>query len=152
MFGWIMKNPSLAKPRKRKGFIAVQQESQVSEEVQEGIEASGATFSTERHDLEEGANEVMATESAVDNHMNLVTATVSAAENHMNLVTITKDTMQGYVSALKWYYKENKVVMDDKVIQELSTIVAGYKKIVATKKKNGVMDEQVFDCQVDFVI
>lgn len=93
LFGWLMKNSSLAKPRRRAGFVA----------------------------------------------------NVAADTNdHLNQITVSKDTMQGYISALKWYYKEKSKIMDADTVQALSMFVAGYKKIVAKKKKDGVMDEQVF--------
>ncbi len=62
-------------------------------------------------------------------------ATVMAA----NIATMSASCMQGYKSALLWYYDEMKVAMDDKTNHWLDEFVAAYKKYVARKKQNGVM-------------
>ena len=48
--------------------------------------------------------------------------------------------MQGYKSALKWLYTLRKVVFPDCLDQWLDNFVKGYKKIVAEKKLNGIME------------
>jgi hypothetical protein len=54
-------------------------------------------------------------------------------------VTIASNTMQGYKSALIWYYKEKKVDFPTSISQSVETFITGYKKQIADKKLQGVM-------------
>jgi hypothetical protein len=54
-------------------------------------------------------------------------------------VTIASNTMQGYKSALVWYYKEKKVDFPVSLGQTIDNFITGYKKQIADKKLNGVM-------------
>ena len=55
-------------------------------------------------------------------------------------ITVSVSCMQGYKSALKWLYTLRKVVFPDCLDQWLDNFVKGYKKIVAEKKLNGIME------------
>lgn len=54
--------------------------------------------------------------------------------------TIAYSTMQIFKSALKWWYSENKVRLDKDIEQRLDMLIDGYKKVMAQKKKRGIMD------------
>ena len=58
-----------------------------------------------------------------------------------NQATVSKETMQGYKSALLWLYEEkHKIETSAKTTKWLSSFVKGYKRIVAQKKQDGIMD------------
>ena len=58
-----------------------------------------------------------------------------------NQATVSKETMQGYKSALLWLYEEkHKIEMSAETTKWLSSFVKGYKRIVAQKKQDGIMD------------
>jgi hypothetical protein len=48
-------------------------------------------------------------------------------------------TIRSYKSALKWLYKEQKVIMEDSVDQGIETLLQGYKRRVADWKASGKM-------------
>ena len=57
-----------------------------------------------------------------------------------NKVTISPSCMQGYKSALQWYYWENgKLTIDNAINNWANKFIEGYKKSVADKKARGVM-------------
>ena len=74
--------------------------------------------------------------------MRLDTSILAADEFAEESITISASNMQGYKSALLWYYKENGIVMDPSTNDWIDTFVKGYKKVVADKKSRGVMKLQ----------
>jgi hypothetical protein len=48
--------------------------------------------------------------------------------------------MQGFKSALSWFYKENEAVMDRSVNEWIDTFIKGYKRSVAEKRSRGIMN------------
>jgi hypothetical protein len=56
-----------------------------------------------------------------------------------NIATMSISAMQGYKSALLWYYDEMKVLMDEENNRWLDDFIRAYKRFVAQKKQNGVM-------------
>lgn len=54
-------------------------------------------------------------------------------------VTISASCMQGYKSAILWYYKEKDVAMDPSINSWIDTFIQGYKRKVAEKKSAGIM-------------
>lgn len=56
-----------------------------------------------------------------------------------NQATMSGMCMGGYKSALKWWYKENNVVMDAETDSWLDSFILGYKKLVQDKKQRGIM-------------
>jgi hypothetical protein len=53
--------------------------------------------------------------------------------------TMSTSGMQGFKSALSWFYKENEAVMDASINEWIDTFMKGYKKSVAEKKSRGIM-------------
>lgn len=49
-------------------------------------------------------------------------------------------TMQGYKSALVWYYKQNNMVLNEETDLELNKFMQGYKRTIASMKLDGLMD------------
>ena len=62
------------------------------------------------------------------------------AEFAENSITVSVSCMQGYQSALKWYYEERRLSFDLEQQNTLKKLMQGYKKKVADKKERGVMD------------
>lgn len=56
-----------------------------------------------------------------------------------NIATMSASCLQGYKSALLWYYDERKVPIDEASDTWLNNFVQAYKRFVAKKKENGVM-------------
>ena len=57
-----------------------------------------------------------------------------------NQVTISHSCMQGYKSALQWYYWENgKLSIDSEISTWANKFIDGYKKTIAQKKARGIM-------------
>lgn len=57
-----------------------------------------------------------------------------------NKVTISHSCMQGYKSALQWYYWENgKLTIDNDTNMWANKFIEGYKKTIAEKKAKGIM-------------
>lgn len=56
-----------------------------------------------------------------------------------NEITVSASCMQGYKSALMWWYRQKNVIMDPKVEQMLDDFIMGYKNIISNKKSRGVM-------------
>ena len=54
-------------------------------------------------------------------------------------ITISPSTMQGYKSALKWYYAEKEVEFPGDIDKWLDRFIKGYKKIISEKRKLGYM-------------
>ena len=54
-------------------------------------------------------------------------------------VTISASTMQGYKSALKWYYDEKGIEFASDIDKWLDNFIQGYKKIVSEKRRRGIM-------------
>lgn len=54
-------------------------------------------------------------------------------------VTISASTMQGYKSALKWYYDEQGVDFSSEIDKWLDNFIQGYKKIISEKRRRGIM-------------
>jgi hypothetical protein len=52
---------------------------------------------------------------------------------------VAVSTVMGYKSALKWYYKERKVIMTPEVDQELDSVLKGYTRRVSGLKLDGKM-------------
>ena len=48
--------------------------------------------------------------------------------------TMSTSGMQGFKSALSWFYKENNAIMDSNVNEWIDTFIKGYKKSVAEKR------------------
>ncbi len=46
-------------------------------------------------------------------------------------ITISPSCMQGYKSALRWYYLEKQVTMDASINAWIDTFITGYKKSIA---------------------
>ena len=78
----------------------------------------------------------------VGREVRLDTSILAADEFAEESITISASNMQGYKSALLWYYKENGIVMDPSTNDWIDTFVKGYKKVVADKKSRGVMKLQ----------
>ena len=57
----------------------------------------------------------------------------------MNSITISHSCMQGYKSALVWWYTENGFMLDSSINKWCDDFVNGYKKTIADKKQRGVM-------------
>lgn len=55
-------------------------------------------------------------------------------------VTISAACMQGYKSALKWWYGKNNKVLEPEINKSLDDFIDGYKKLVQRKKSSGVME------------
>ena len=56
------------------------------------------------------------------------------------IATISASCMQGYKSALGWFYTEKYVIMEASIEQWIAAFIQGYKRTVAEKKAAGVMD------------
>lgn len=89
----------------------------------------------------------------------IFTAAVSE-ESLTKGVTIAKETMQGYESALKWYYGQNKRSFVAKPKNDDDTItlddwcndfIKGYKKAVVKKKEEGIMEMGEGKAPISFV-
>jgi hypothetical protein len=57
----------------------------------------------------------------------------------VNKITMSHACMQGYKSALGWYYAEHGCRMDPDLDDWLDNFIKGYKKTVAEKKEKGIM-------------
>ena len=57
----------------------------------------------------------------------------------VNKVTMSHACMQGYKSALGWYYAEHGCRLDSLLDDWLDNFIKGYKKTVAEKKEKGIM-------------
>ena len=54
-------------------------------------------------------------------------------------ITISPSTMQGYKSALLWYYAGSGIIMEPSDSKWIDSFIQGYKKVIADKKSRGVM-------------
>jgi len=55
-------------------------------------------------------------------------------------ITISASCMQGYKSALLWWYKEKKIIIDKDIDSHLNQLIKGYEVVIAKKKATGVMN------------
>ena len=163
MFGWISTNTDL--PKKRKRFHPEEGEEEdfgYDEEdmaEEEGGEAARISKRNKAHypstdiskkrkrSFEDGAKEdsVKRMKShGPEQQTRLVEDDIEEETSidifAQNKVTVSVSCMQGYKSALKWLYKNRKYVFTADMNQWLDQFIQGYKKIVAEKKLNGVMD------------
>ena len=118
LFGWLSINTNL--PYKQKGKT---KSSKSNEDVSE-IESEDDEEKEAEEEVEEQDEEKRKEKQTI------------FAENK---VTISHSCMQGYKSALVWYYAEKEVIMDKTLNQWCDSFVDGYKKTVASKKSRGVM-------------
>lgn len=137
LFGWLSLNTDIPLNKKRhRGSAHTDPDQPMPDLIEEvgdddddnddAVELENAAVTGESEAVEQSQTSVDATTGVLD-----MFAT--------NEVTVAHSTMQGYKSALKWYYEEKKVTMEAEVDRWLDTFVHGYKRIVADKKERGVM-------------
>ena len=119
IFGWLSTNTDLPK-RNRRSTRRINQPN----ERQLGNENNELSDSDSEHEAvaEEGTNNA----GAVD--------LFASSE-----VTVSASCMQGYKSALIWWYAEKKMRLEQAQNDWIDNFIKGYKKIVADKKARGVM-------------
>ena len=109
LFGWLSVNTDLPKQARRRGR-------QLGPAIEES-EEDDDNDDDEEPDIPEPPRDVFAE----------------------NQVTISKSCMQGYKSALSWWYAEKNVAMSPTLEKWIAAFIHGYKKTIADKKQRGIM-------------
>ena len=60
-------------------------------------------------------------------------------DKHHNDEPLAISSVKGYKSALKWYYKEHRLIIAPEVNQELDTLLKGYQRRVSELRLDGKM-------------
>ena len=116
IFGWLSTNTDLPKRNRRmNNRLGQQRREQTTNENNEHSDSDAEPEST-------------TTNTAVANDL------FASAE-----VTVSASCMQGYKSALIWWYAEKKLKLEDPQNDWIDNFIKGYKKIVADKKARGIM-------------
>ena len=82
-------------------------------------------------------------EEVLDEKMIDLVTTTTSSTNNLNLRKVkpySTSTIQSYKSALCDYYLQNHTILDAETRNELSILLAGYKRDYATMKNNGEVD------------
>jgi hypothetical protein len=120
IFGWLSTNTNLPKRNRRSNRMIQPNQPQPATQINE-------------HSDSDGEPESIANDNVNTN--NAVAIDIFASGE----VTVSASCMQGYKSALIWWYAEKKLKLDQAQNDWIDNFIKGYKKIVADKKARGVM-------------
>ena len=148
LFSWLSTNPDLPRgKRSKKALRAITASADDADQLY--IEPNRDEVDG-RNDCESDSDEdeVESFPEQVDNSVTIAAhEALSRVEEALldgpaaNYVTIAVSTMQGYKSAIKfWYWQKAKILMHPHIDAFLDNFIHGYKKIIAEKKARGIMN------------
>ena len=150
LFGYLSINTDL--PKKKRGVrrrlredehveqnVQVEQDGQVNVQV----EQDGQVEHDEEDEEEEEDNDDIDESTNHDTTSSSISLVNNSVEEGTvfatNEITISHSCMQGYKSALGWYYRERNQELSHTISRWIDDFIKGYKKSIADKKSRGVM-------------
>ena len=148
LFSWLSTNPDL--PRGKRSKKALRAITASADDADQLYFEPNRDEVDGRNDCESDSDEdkVESFPEQVDNSVTIAAhKALSRVEEALldgpaaNYVTIAVSTMQGYKSAIKfWYWQKAKILMHPHIDAFLDNFIHGYKKIIAEKKARGIMN------------
>ena len=136
LFSWLSTNTEL--PRTKRSKRATLQDDHLNIAPANEIE----TDSEDEQEPDESKNDMLenvVASTAAQEALQKVQETIDSFA--CNEITVAVSTMQGYKSALKFFYwHKARITMHPDIDAFLENFIDGYKKIIADKKARGVMD------------
>jgi hypothetical protein len=136
VFSWLSTDRDLPKRRKVRSSTAASSSSSVDVPILAVDNVIGVdnepNLDEEYEDEDEDEDELNTTQ--VDADPNAV------FEGSRSQATISSSCMQGYKSALLWYYGQKNVSMSADIDDYIEDFISGYAKLVQQKKATGVME------------
>ena len=144
LFGYLSMNTDL--PKKKRGIRRLREDEHVEQNVQVNVQVEqdeqiehddddDDEEEEDNNDIDESANHDTTSSSISFVNNSVEEGTVFAT----NEITISHSCMQGYKSALGWYYRERNQELSHTISRWIDDFIKGYKKSIADKKSRGVM-------------